>query len=62
MHEYSLLLVPQRSPHSLLFSYAPNARSPHNESDLKSHRYYENRDHCHCDRERIRRSEAGRAG
>jgi hypothetical protein len=28
----------------LLFSYAPNARSPHNESDLKSHRYYENRD------------------
>jgi hypothetical protein len=29
----------------LLFSYAPNARSPHDESDLKSHRYYENRDH-----------------
>jgi hypothetical protein len=29
----------------LLFSVAPDARSPQNESDLKSHRYYENRDH-----------------
>ena len=29
----------------LLFSYAPNARSPHDETDLKSHRYYETRDH-----------------
>ena len=29
----------------LLFSYAPaHARSPHNESDLTSHRYYENID------------------
>jgi Protein of unknown function (DUF3761) len=30
----------------LLFSYIPvDARSPQNEADLKSHRYYENRDH-----------------
>jgi hypothetical protein len=29
----------------LLFSVAPGARSPQNETDLKSHRYYENRDH-----------------
>jgi hypothetical protein len=29
----------------LLFSVAPDARSPQVESDLKSHRYYENRDH-----------------
>jgi hypothetical protein len=29
----------------LLFSYATDARSPQNESDLVSHRYYENRDH-----------------
>jgi hypothetical protein len=28
----------------LLFSSAPNARSPHNESDLTLHRYYENVD------------------
>ena len=30
----------------LLFSTAPaDARSPNNESDLTSHRYYDNRDH-----------------
>jgi hypothetical protein len=29
----------------LLFSYAADARSPHNEVDLKTHTYYENRDH-----------------
>jgi hypothetical protein len=30
----------------ILFSYsAADARSPSNEADLKSHRYYENRDH-----------------
>jgi hypothetical protein len=29
----------------LLFSYTPDARSLRDESDLKSHGYYENRDH-----------------
>jgi len=30
----------------ILFCYhAVDARSPYNEADLKSHRYYENRDH-----------------
>jgi hypothetical protein len=29
----------------LLFSYAPDARSPQNEYDLNSHRYYDTRDH-----------------
>jgi hypothetical protein len=29
----------------LLFSHGPDARSLHDESDLKSQRYYENRDH-----------------
>jgi hypothetical protein len=28
----------------LLFSYAPQARSPHDETDLSSHRHYENID------------------
>jgi len=30
----------------LIFTYSlANARPPYNETDLKSHRYYENRDH-----------------
>jgi len=43
--DFLLLPVPFAVAGVLLFSVAPDARSPQNESDLTSHRYYENRDH-----------------